>query len=52
MCLNVARNDTTKSSYEVVYLTRRCATNGISDTNTVDANLVDSAVDGQKVDEV
>ena len=52
MCLNVARNDTTKSSYEVVYLTRRCATNGISDTNTVDANLVDSAVDGQQIDQV
>jgi hypothetical protein len=52
MCLNVARNDTTESSYKVVDLTGRCAANSIGDTNTVNANLVDSAVNGQKVNEV
>jgi hypothetical protein len=50
--LNVTRDDTTESADEVVDLARRSTTNGIGDTNTVDTNLVDSAVDGQQIDQV
>ena len=50
--LDVTRDDTTKCADEVVNLARRSATNGISDTDTVDTDLVDGAVDGEQVNEV
>ena len=49
---DIARNDTTKSPDEFVNLTRVGATDGISDTDTVYTDLVDSTVDGEEVDEV
>lgn len=36
----------------VVDLAGRSATDGVSDTDTVDTNLVDSAVQGEEVDEI
>lgn len=52
MSLDIARNDTSECSYEVVHLTRVCAANGISDTDTVDTDLVYCLVDGKQVDQV
>jgi hypothetical protein len=52
VCLDVARNNTAESSHQVVDLAGRRATNCVSDTDTVDTNLVDGAVDGQQVNEI
>jgi hypothetical protein len=42
----------TKCSNQIVNLARRCTSNRVRNTNTVHANLVDGAVDGQKVDQI
>ena len=36
----------------IIDLARGCAANGVSDTNSVDANLVNRTVERQKIDEV
>ena len=51
MTFNVTRDNATQGSDEVVYLTRISATDGISDTDSVEADLVDGSVDGEQVDE-
>lgn len=51
MTFNVTRDDATKGSDEVVYLTRISATDGIGDTDSVEADLVDGSVDREQVDE-
>lgn len=50
--LDVARNDTTERPDEVIDLAGRSAADGISNTDTVDTNLVNGAVERKKVDEV
>lgn len=50
--LDVTADDTTKGSYEVVDLTRVGAANSVGNTDTVDTDLVDGAVDGEQVDEL
>lgn len=50
--LNVALNDATERADEVVDLARVGAADGVSDTDTVDTDLVDGLVDGEEVDEV
>ena len=50
--LNVASYDSAEGANEVVHLTRVRATDGISDTNSVDTNLVDGLVNGEKVDKI
>ena len=52
MTLNVAAYDTTESPDEVVYLSRAGATNSVCDTDSVHADLVDGAVEGEKIDKV
>ena len=50
--LNVALDDTTESADEVVDLAGVGAADGVSNTDTVHTNLVDSLVDGEEIDEV
>jgi len=50
--LNIARNDTTEGTDEVVDLARRSATNSVCDTDTVNTDLVDGTVDGKQIDEI
>lgn len=50
--LDIARNDTTESTDEIIDLARRSATDGIGNTDTVDADLVNSAVERKEIDEV
>lgn len=52
MALDVTRDNTAKGAHEVVDLARVGATDSVGDTDTVDTDLVDSAVNGQQVDEV
>lgn len=51
MSLDIAADNTSQSSDQVVDLSWRCASNGICNTNTVYANLVDCRVNGEKVDQ-
>lgn len=50
--LDVAANNAAQSADEVVDLAGSGATDGVGNTDTVDANLVDGAVDGEEIDEV
>lgn len=50
--LDVAADNTTEGPNEVVDLAGSGATDSVSDTDAVHANLVDGAVDGEKIDEV
>lgn len=50
--LDVTANNTTQDTDELVDLAGRGATDGVGDTNTVHANLVDGGVDRQKVNQV
>lgn len=52
MDFNVTRDDTAESPYEVVDLAGVGATNGVSDTDTVDANLIYGLVDREEIDEI
>ena len=52
MSLDVAANHTSQSPDEIVDLARRCAAYGVSNTNAVDADFVDSGIDGEEIDEV
>ena len=49
---DVARHNTAQRPNKIVHLTRGSATYGICDTDAVDANLVNGAIDGEKVDKV
>jgi hypothetical protein len=50
--LNVARNNTTERPNELVDLPRVGASDGVGDSDTVDANLVDGPVKVEEIDEV
>lgn len=50
--LNVAADDTTERSHEVVHLSWRRAADGVGDADSVDADLVDGAVEGKKINQV
>ena len=50
--LNIARNDTSEGSDEVVHLSWRSASDSISNTHSIYTDLVDSSVDTQKVDQI
>lgn len=50
--LDVAADDTAESADEVIDLAGAGAADSVGDTNAVDANLVDGAVDGEEVDQV
>lgn len=50
--LNVARDNAPQSPNQVVHLSRRSATNGISNTHAVDTDLVHRAVQRQEVDQI
>lgn len=52
MDLNVALDDATKRTDEVVDLARVGTADSVSDTDTVDTDLVDGLVDGEEVDEI
>lgn len=52
MDFNITSYNSTQSANKVVNLARVCATYSVSNANTVDTDLVDSLVNGQKVDEV
>ena len=52
VCLNVARNDTSEGSDEIIHLPWRSASDGISNTHSVNTDLVDSPVNAQKVDQI
>lgn len=52
VALDIAANNTAQSSDQIVDLTRAGTTDSVCDTDTVDTNLVDCAVKGQKVDKV
>lgn len=45
VAFNVARDDTAKGADELVHLARVGTTDRVGDTDAVDANLVDGAVD-------
>jgi hypothetical protein len=49
--ISIARAQVLDTTY-VVNLAGRSTANSVGDTNAVDANLVDSAVKGQKIDEI
>lgn len=42
---NVAADDATKRAHEVIYLSRVRASDGVSNTNTIHTDLVDSLID-------
>ena len=50
--LDIARHDTTQGPDEVVDLPGGRAANGIGNTDAVDADLVDSLVQGEEIDEI
>ena len=52
MALDVAADDTTESSDEVVDLSGRSTTDCVGDTDSVDTDLVDGSVEREKVDQV
>jgi hypothetical protein len=52
MALNVAADDTAERSHEVVDLSGRGTADGVSDTDSVDTDLVDGSVEREKVDQV
>ena len=52
MDLDITAHNPSECTDEIVNLARVGAADGISNTNTVHANAVDSLVDGQEVDEV
>jgi len=51
MSLDVTSNNTTEGSDELVNLSRVGASDSVSNTDTVDTDLVDGSVDGKEVDE-
>lgn len=50
--LNVAADNASERADEVVDLSGAGATDGVGNTDSVDADLVDGAVDGKQIDEV
>lgn len=52
VALDVAGHDATKGADEIINLARVGATDSVGDTDAVDTDFVDGAVDGQQVDEV
>ena len=52
MGLDIARNDATEGTDEVIDLAGRSAANGIGNTDTVNADLVNRAVEGKEIDEI
>lgn len=50
--LDIAADNSAESPDKVVDLAGSSATNGVGNTNAVDANLVDGAVDGEEIDEI
>lgn len=52
MGFDVAAHNASQGAYEIVNLTGSSATNGVGNTNTVDADLVDSLVKCEKVDKI
>lgn len=52
MYFNVTTNDTAKSAHKLVHLTWVRTTDGIRNTDTVNANLVDGLVYAEEIDEV
>ena len=52
MDLDIAADDAAECTNQVVYLARVCTADGVGDTDPVDANLVNSLVNGQEVYEV
>lgn len=52
MYFNVTTNDTAKRAYKLVHLTWVRTADGIRNTDTVNANLVDGLVDAEEIDEV
>lgn len=51
MSLNVTADNATKSSDKVIHLTRVGTANSVGDTDTVDTDLVDGAVDREQIDQ-
>ena len=49
---NVAADNTTQGSDEIVHLAWVGAADGVSNADAVDADLVDGLVDGEEIDEV
>lgn len=52
MALDVAADDTAESSHKVVDLSRGSTADGVSDTDSVDTDLVDGSVEREKIDQV
>jgi len=52
MSLDVTANNSSKSSDELVDLSRVGASDGISDSDSIHSNLVDSSVEVEEVDEI
>jgi hypothetical protein len=52
MALDIAADDTTEGSHEVVDLSGGSTADSVSDTDSVDTDLVDGSVEGEKVDQV
>ena len=52
MALDVAANDTTESSHKVVDLSGGSTADGVSDTDSVNTDLVDGSIEREKVDQV
>lgn len=50
MALDITADHTPQSPNEIIHLTRVGTSNSVCDTDTVDTNLVDGAVDGEEVD--
>ena len=50
--LDIATDDATERADEIVHLSWIRATDSVRNTDAIDANLVDSLVDGQEVDQV
>ena len=52
MALDVAADNTAEGSHKVVDLSGRSTADGVSDTDSVDTDLVDGSVEREKVDQV
>jgi hypothetical protein len=52
MCLNIAADDASKRPDEVVYLAGGCASDCVSNTDSIYASTIDGSVEVQKVDQV
>ena len=50
--LDIAADDATERTHEIVHLSWIRTTDSVRNTDAIDANLVDSLVDGQEVDQV